>query len=172
MAHLNSPTHAACYQNHLARAQAREEQLEGLAGAYRAEGIADYPKLPLIEPSVAPLMFSEHESDVQMQHSPRATVSQLIEELGQGGRQEVLSAEETRALFCQEYEQMLEDASHEISIEEDMAGDRFVGDEMLIDALGEEDEADCFDFSLLRSSEYHPYPSKTVSIPINLERNL
>jgi hypothetical protein len=68
---------------------------------------------------------------------------------------------------------MLEDASHEISIEEDTAGDRFVGDEMPIDALGEEDdEADCFDFSLLRSSEYHPYPSKTVSIPVNLEQNL
>jgi hypothetical protein len=64
-------------------------------------------------------------------------------------------------LFYQEYKCMLEDAYHESQMDEDTEG--FIGDEMPKEDLGEDDnEEDCFDFSLLRNSEYHPYPSKTV----------
>jgi hypothetical protein len=75
-------------------------------------------------------------------------------------RPEPVTQEEMQILFRQEYERMLENAYHESQMDEDAEG--FIGDEMPKEDLGEDDEEDCFDFSLRRSSEYHPYPSKTV----------
>ncbi|KAJ7801414.1 hypothetical protein B0H14DRAFT_2615317 [Mycena olivaceomarginata] len=93
-AHLKTPTHLACYKNHLARAQARDEQLEELTDAYGAEGLADYPGFAPIEPSHIPPMFSESDpgGDIPM-HSPRANGSRLMEELGQAKRTPELPAD-------------------------------------------------------------------------------
>ncbi|KAJ7879259.1 hypothetical protein B0H14DRAFT_3082931 [Mycena olivaceomarginata] len=108
-------------------------------------------------------MFSEpgFDSDIFMD-SPPSSVPQLIEELGQNMRPEPVTQEEMQILFRQEYERMLEDAYRESQMDEDAEG--FIGDEMPKEDLGEDDEEDCFDFSLRRSSEYHPYPSKTAML--------
>ncbi|KAJ7748839.1 hypothetical protein B0H14DRAFT_3603884, partial [Mycena olivaceomarginata] len=164
-AHLKTTTHLACYNNHLARVQARSEQLEELADAYGDEGLADYPAFPQIEPSYVPPMFSESDpgGDIPM-HSPRANVSRLIEELGQAERPVPPSPEETRALLQREYEQMLEDVSAQAHLDEEAGAEGFFGDDMPKETEEDEDDKDCFDFALLGSAKYHPYPSKTVII--------
>ncbi|KAJ7848617.1 hypothetical protein B0H14DRAFT_2582925 [Mycena olivaceomarginata] len=163
-AHLKTTTHLACYNNHLARVQARSEQLEELADAYGAEGLADYPAFPQIEPSYVPPMFSESDpgGDIPL-HSPRANVSHLIEELGQAERPVPPSPEETRALLRREYEQMLEDVSAQAHLDEDTGVEGFFGDDMPKETEEDEDK-DCFDFALFGSAEYHPYPSKTAML--------
>jgi hypothetical protein len=172
-AHLKTTTHLACYNNHLARVQARSEQLEELTDAYGAEGLADYPAFPQIEPSYVPPMFSESDpgSDIPM-HSPRANVSRLIEQLGQAERPVPPSPEETRALLRREYEQMLEDASAQAHLDEDAGAEGFFGDDMPKETEEDEDDEDCFDFALFGSAEYHPYPSKTVIIPSEIRIRL
>jgi hypothetical protein len=161
--HLQCATHLACYTNYLERINTRNEQLDQLDGAYNTEGVPEFPQFPPVEPPHLPPMFSDpySDGDVSMP-SPRASVSQLMEELGQTVQPEIRTAEETRALLRQEYERMLEDAYLENQL--DGVADKFIGDEMPKENLEEDDdEDDCFDFSLLKNSEYLPYPSKTVS---------
>ncbi|KAJ7738439.1 hypothetical protein B0H14DRAFT_2638483 [Mycena olivaceomarginata] len=161
--HLRCSTHLTCYSNYLARTKARDEQLEQLTATYGAERISEYPQFPAIRTGHVAAMFSEpgFDSDIFMD-SPPSSVPQLIEELGQNMRPEPVTQEEMQILFRQEYERMLEDAYRESQMDEDAEG--FIGDEMPKEDLGEDDEEDCFDFSLRRSSEYHPYPSKTAML--------
>ncbi|KAF7374456.1 hypothetical protein MSAN_00329700 [Mycena sanguinolenta] len=162
-AHLQCATHLACLANYTEREGARAEQLLQIAGAYDAQAISDYPELTPDEPVYAPPMFTEPELyDDTFMSSPRANVSQLVEELGQTTRPEIVTPEESRELILQEYQRMLEETYLEAHQDEDT--DAFVGDDMPITNLDEDNEDDCFGFSALNNTEYYPYPSKTVML--------
>ncbi|KAJ7240652.1 hypothetical protein B0H12DRAFT_52472, partial [Mycena haematopus] len=144
-----------CRANYTERETARAAQLQQLAGVYNAEGITEYPQHTPDEPNYMPPMFMEPEfpEDASM-YSPPANISQLMEELGQTSRPQILTPEESRELVRQEYQRLLEEAYLENHDDEE---DRFVGDDLPIENLQEDDdEDDCFDFSHLNNSEYYP----------------
>jgi hypothetical protein len=161
--HLTSPTHEACYDNHMAREKARLEQVEHISVSYNAAGVVNYQETLPPVPSYPPPMFPEPavDGDVEM-FGLEIDDARLMEQMGQTtSAEEITNPEETRQLLQQEFQRMLEEA-HRETLFGDEVNDQFMGDDLPKD-FDEEDE-DCWDRSLLEQSEYRPYPNKTVRL--------
>lgn len=162
-AHLASPTHVACNNNHIVRERARLQQEAEISKVYNAQAVVDYQVAPPTVHSHPPPMFSDEsiDHDFRMAHA-EVDDTHLLEQLGQTiSADEPATPEESRLLMEQEFQRMLEEA-HRESHFGDEVGDQFVDDD-LPKEFDEEEDDECWDRSLLQQSEYRPYPSKTVS---------
>ncbi|KAJ7801161.1 hypothetical protein B0H14DRAFT_3783975 [Mycena olivaceomarginata] len=164
-AHLASPTHEACYNNHLAREEARLEQVEDISAAYNATAVVDYQETMPPVPSYPPSMFPEPavDSDVEMFGS-EIDDARLMEQLGQTTTaEEIPTPEEIRWLLQQEFQHMLEEAQRETHFGDEV-NDQFLADDLPKHSDFDEEDEDCWDRSLLEQPEYLPYPNKTAML--------